>query len=54
MWQTAIFTFWLGGWYAYLSGNIDDYSRKMTGLELFRTHTGQNVIEVYRRVASEP
>jgi hypothetical protein len=53
MWQTDIFTFRLGGHYAYLIGYIDDYSRYITGLELFRSQTGQNVIEVYRRAASE-
>jgi transposase InsO family protein len=53
LWQTDIFTFRLGGHYAYLIGYIDDYSRYVTGLELFRSQTGQNVIEVYRRAASE-
>jgi transposase InsO family protein len=53
LWQTDIFTFRLGGRYAYLIGYIDDYSRYMTGLELFRSQTAQNVIEVYRRSASE-
>ncbi len=53
LWQTDIFTFRLGGTYAYLIGYIDDYSRYMTGLELFRSQTAQNVIEVYRRAASE-
>lgn len=53
LWQTDIFTFRLGGHYAYLIGYIDDYSRYMTGLELFRSQTAQNVIEVYRRAASE-
>ncbi len=53
LWQTDIFTFRLGGHYAYLIGYIDDYSRYITGLELFRTQTGQNVIEVYRRASSE-
>jgi len=53
MWQTDIFTFRLGGHYAYLIGYIDDYSRYITGLELFRTQTGQNVIEIYRRAAAE-
>jgi transposase InsO family protein len=53
LWQTDIFTFRLGGHYAYLIGYIDDYSRYITGLELFRSQTGQNVIEVYRRAASE-
>lgn len=53
LWQTDIFTFRLGGKYAFLIGYIDDYSRYMTGLELFRSQTAQNVIEVYRRAASE-
>jgi transposase InsO family protein len=53
LWQTDIFTFRLGGHYAYLIGYIDDYSRYVTGLELFRSQTGQNVIEVYRRAAGE-
>jgi transposase InsO family protein/transposase-like protein len=53
LWQTDIFMFRLGGKYAYLIGYIDDYSRYITGLELFRSQTAQNVIEVYRRAASE-
>jgi transposase InsO family protein len=53
LWQTDIFTFRLGGHYSYLIGYIDDYSRYITGLELFRSQTAQNVIEVYRRAASE-
>ncbi len=53
LWQTDIFTFRLGGHYAYLIGYIDDYSRYVTGLELFRTQTAQNVIEIYRRAAAE-
>ena len=53
LWQTDIFTFRLGGHYAYLIGYIDDYSRYVTGIELFRSQTGQNVIEVYRRAAAE-
>ncbi len=53
LWQTDIFTFRLGGHYAYLIGYIDDYSRYITGLDLFRSQTAQNVIEVYRRAAAE-
>jgi len=53
MWQTDIFTFRLGGRYAYLIGYIDDYSRYITGLELFRSQTGEHVIEVYRKAMSE-
>src|SRR3989304_1725930 len=33
LWQSDIFTFRLGGRYAYLIGFIDDYSRYMVGLE---------------------
>jgi transposase len=53
MWQTDIFTFRLGGRYAYLIGFIDDYSRYLVGLELYRSQTGENVMEVYRRAVSE-
>jgi transposase InsO family protein len=53
LWQTDIFTFRLGGRYAYLIGYIDDYSRFITGLDLFRSQTTENVLEVYRRAASE-
>ncbi|RPJ42126.1 MAG: DDE domain-containing protein [Deltaproteobacteria bacterium] len=49
MWQGDIFTFRLGGRYAYLVGMIDDYSRYMVGLELYRSQTADQVIEVYRR-----
>ncbi len=44
MWQTDIFTFRLGGRYAYLIGFMDDYSRFMVGADLFRSHTAENVI----------
>jgi len=53
MWQSDIFTFRLGGQFAYLIGYIDDYSRYVTGLDLFRSQTAQNVIEVYRRAVGE-
>ena len=53
MWQGDIFTFRLGGRYAYLVGMIDDYSRYMVGLELYRSQTADQVIEVYRRAAGE-
>src|SRR5512139_3963841 len=35
LWQSDIFTFRLGGRYAYLIGFIDDYSRYIVGLELY-------------------
>src|SRR4030066_1239908 len=47
MWQSDIFTFRLGGRYAYLIGFIDDYSRYMVGLELYRTQPADQVVEVY-------
>jgi transposase InsO family protein len=53
MWQSDIFTFRLGGKYAYLIGFIDDYSRYIVGLELYRSQTASQVLEVYRRAASE-
>jgi transposase InsO family protein len=53
LWQSDIFTFRLGGRYAYLIGFIDDYSRYMTGLELYRTQTADQVLEVYRRAIGE-
>jgi len=53
MWQSDIFTFRLGGRYAYLIGFIDDYSRYVAGLELYRTQTADQVLEVYRRAIGE-
>jgi transposase InsO family protein len=53
MWQGDIFTFRLGGRYAYLVGMIDDYSRYMVGLGLYRSQTADQVIEVYRRAVGE-
>ena len=53
MWQGDIFTFRLGGRYAYLIGFTDDYSRYVVGLELYRTQTANQVLEVYRRAVGE-
>src|SRR5512136_20467 len=53
LWQSDIFTFRLGGRYAYLIGFVDDYSRYMVGLELYRTQTADQVLEVYRRAIGE-
>src|SRR2546426_1252693 len=53
MWQTDIFTFRLGGRYAYVIGFMDDYSRFMVGADLFRSHTAENVLEVFRVAAAE-
>jgi len=53
LWQTDIFTFRLGGNNAYLIGFIDDFSRYITGMDLFRSQTADNLIEVYRRAKGE-
>jgi transposase InsO family protein len=53
LWQGDIFTFRLGGRYAYLIGFIDDYSRHVVGLELYRSQTADQVLEVYRRAVEE-
>jgi len=53
MWQSDIFTFRLGGKYAYLIAYLDDYSRYIAGADLFRSPTAHAVIEVYRVAAGE-
>ncbi len=53
MWQSDIFCFRLGGNNAYLIAFMDDYSRFIVGIELFRSQTAQSVLEVYRRAVSE-
>jgi transposase InsO family protein len=49
MWQADIFTFQVTGHNAYLIGFIDDHSRYIVGLGVFRGQTAENVLEVYRR-----
>jgi transposase InsO family protein len=53
MWQSDIFTFRLGGRYAYLIAFMDDYSRFIVGADLFRSPTANGVIEVYRVAVGE-
>ena len=53
LWQSDIFCFRLGGKNAYLIGYIDDYSRYMVGLDLFRSQTGEHLLEVYRIAVGE-
>jgi len=53
MWQSDIFPFHLRGQLAYLIGFIDDHSRYITGLELYRSQTAENVLEVYRRARGQ-
>jgi transposase InsO family protein len=37
----------------YLIGFLDDYSRYVVGLEVFRSQTAEHVLEVYRRAVAE-
>ena len=53
MWQSDIFTFRLGGRYAYVIAFLDDYSRFLVGADLFRSPTAEAVIEVYRQAIAE-
>ncbi len=49
LWQSDIMTFRLAGRNAYLIGFLDDYSRYITSLSLYRSQTAAHVIETYRR-----
>ena len=53
MWQSDLFTFRLGGRYAYIVAFLDDYSRFVTGFGLYRSPTAEAVIETYRRAVAE-
>ena len=53
LWQSDIMTFRLGGHNAYLIGFIDDYSRYITSLGLYRSQTAEHVLEIYRRGVAE-
>jgi transposase InsO family protein len=53
MWQTDIFTFKLGGKYAYAVAFLDDYSRYVVNLELYRSPTAECVVETYRVAVGE-
>jgi len=53
LWQSDIMSFRLGGQVAYLIGFIDDYSRFMVSIEVFRSQTAEHVIEVYRKGIAE-
>ena len=53
LWQSDIFCFRLGGRTAYLIGYIDDYSRYITALGLYRSQTAEHVIETLRRGVAE-
>ncbi len=51
--QTDFLTFRLGARYAYFIAFMDDYSRFIVGADLFRSHTAENVLEVFRVAAGE-
>jgi transposase InsO family protein len=53
LWQSDICTIRIGGQQAYLIGFMDDHSRYLVGLDLFRSQTSENVLDVYRRAAGE-
>jgi transposase InsO family protein len=53
LWQSDIMTFRLAGRNAYLIGFLDDYSRYVTSLGLYRSQTAEHVLETYRRGIAE-
>jgi transposase InsO family protein len=53
LWQSDIMTFGLAGRNAYLIGFLDDYSRYITSLGLYRSQTAAHVLETYRRGIAE-
>lgn len=52
-WQSDITVFKILGKDAYIIGFIDDHSRYVTGLGLYRGQTSENVLETYRRAVGE-
>ena len=53
LWQSDIMSFRLKGKAVYLIGYIDDYSRYIVGLGLYRSQTGEAVLETYRRAVGD-
>jgi transposase InsO family protein len=53
LWQSDILTIRLGGKNAYLIGLIDDYSRYVTALGMYRSQTAEHVLETYRRAVAD-
>jgi transposase InsO family protein len=53
MWQSDICTFRLAGQNAYLIGFMDDYSRYIVGLGLYRSQPAENVLEVLKTAVGE-
>ena len=52
-WQSDITVFTIHDKPAYIIGFIDDYSRYITGIGLYRSQNSENVLEVYRRATCE-
>ena len=52
-WQSDITVFKILGKDAYIIGFIDDYSRFITGLGVYRSQSAESVIETYRRATGE-
>lgn len=53
LWQTDIMTFRLAGQNAYLIGFMDDYSRYLVGLGVYRSQTAENVLETFKTALGE-
>jgi transposase InsO family protein len=53
LWQSDIMIFRLAGRNAYLIGFLDDYSRYITSVGLYRSQTAEHVLETYRRGIAE-
>lgn len=53
LWQSDIMSFRLKDKAVYLIGFIDDYSRYIVGLGLYRSQTGAAVLESYRRAVGD-
>ena len=53
LWQSDLFTFQLNGQNAHAVAFIDDYSRFIVGIGLYRAAVTENVLEVYRRAAAQ-
>ena len=53
LWQSDIFTFQLNGQNAHAIAFIDDHSRFIVGIGLYRAAVTENVLEVYRRAAAQ-
>ena len=52
-WQSDITVFTIHDKPAFIIGFIDDYSRYITGIGLYRSQNSENVLEVYRRASCE-